>query len=79
MKKNTLFLSPNARLVLKKRYLKKDASGNPFESPEDMFHRIAENAASADLIYNKEPILSLLKNGFTILWLRCNSYQTHPH
>jgi len=64
MKKNTLSLSANARLVLEKRYLKKDASGNPVESPEDMFHRIAENAASADLIYNKKTDIISLEERF---------------
>jgi ribonucleoside-diphosphate reductase alpha chain len=51
--KNVFSLSPNALLVLEKRYLKKDASGRPVESPEDMFRRIAKNIASADLLYNK--------------------------
>ncbi|TVM00366.1 MAG: ribonucleoside-diphosphate reductase, adenosylcobalamin-dependent [Candidatus Brocadia sp. WS118] len=46
-------LSPNARLVLEKRYLKKDDSGRTVESPEDMFRRIAKNIASADLLYNR--------------------------
>ena len=53
MGKNIFSLSPNALLVLEKRYLKKDASGRPVESPEDMFRRIAKNIASADLLYNK--------------------------
>lgn len=53
MGKNVFSLSPNALLVLEKRYLKKDASGRPVESPEDMFRRIAKNIASADLLYNK--------------------------
>ena len=53
MGKNVFSLSPNALLVLEKRYLKKDASGRPVESPKDMFRRIAKNIASADLLYNK--------------------------
>lgn len=53
MGRNVFSLSPNALLVLEKRYLKKDASGRPVESPEDMFRRIAKNIASADLLYNK--------------------------
>jgi len=64
MKKNILSLSPNARLVLEKRYLKKDASGNPVESPEEMFRRIAKNAASADLIYNKKVDIISLEERF---------------
>ena len=54
MEKNAVSLTPNARLVLEKRYLKKDAPGHPVESPEDMFRRIAKNVASADLIYDKK-------------------------
>ena len=30
-------LNQNARTVIEKRYLIKDAKGNPTESPEDMF------------------------------------------
>lgn len=45
-------LSPNAIKVLEKRYLKKDEKGKVIETPEDMFRRVAENIASADLIYN---------------------------
>lgn len=48
-----LSLSLNARLVLEKRYLKRDTSGCTVESPEDMFRRIAKNIASADLLYNE--------------------------
>lgn len=64
MKKNALFLSPNARLALEKRYLKKNGSGNPVESPEEMFHRIAKNAASTDLIYNKKADIISLEEQF---------------
>ena len=64
MKNNILSLSPNARLVLEKRSLKKDASGNPVESPEEMFRRIAKNAASADLIYNKNADIISLEERF---------------
>ena len=46
-------LSPNAMKVLEKRYLKKDASGNCIESPEDLFRRVANNIARADIHYGK--------------------------
>jgi len=44
-------LSQNARTVLEKRYLVKDASGKPTETPEDMFWRVAMVVAEADRRY----------------------------
>jgi ribonucleoside-diphosphate reductase alpha chain len=44
-------LSQNARTVLAKRYLVKDATGQPTESPEDLFWRVATVVAEADARY----------------------------
>ncbi len=44
-------LSQNARLVLERRYLKKDEAGTPIEAPEDMFRRVAANVAQAELTW----------------------------
>jgi ribonucleoside-diphosphate reductase alpha chain len=44
-------LSPNAITVLEKRYLIKDESGAPVESPPDLFWRVARTVAQADLRY----------------------------
>ena len=44
-------LSPNARTVLEKRYLVKDKTGKPVETPEDMFWRVATTIAEADRKY----------------------------
>ncbi len=44
-------LNQNARTVLAKRYLVKDASGTPTETPEDMFWRVATVVAEADRRY----------------------------
>lgn len=52
-KKAELELSENARIVLERRYLKKDEQGNVLETPQDMFRRVARNIALADKIYNK--------------------------
>ena len=42
-------LSPNSLKVLQKRYLRKDDAGNAIEEPSDMFIRVADNIAAAEL------------------------------
>ncbi len=44
-------LSENARIVLARRYLKKDEKGRPVETPEQMFWRVAHVIAEEDLKY----------------------------
>ncbi|HEX5577721.1 MAG TPA: vitamin B12-dependent ribonucleotide reductase, partial [Gemmatimonadaceae bacterium] len=44
-------LNQNARTVIEKRYLIKDAKGKPTEQPEDMFWRVASVVAEADRRY----------------------------
>ncbi len=44
-------LTQNARTVLPKRYLKKNADGEPVERPRDMFWRVARVIASQDARY----------------------------
>ncbi len=48
-----LGLSENAIKVLEKRYLKKDSDGKVIETPADMFRRVANNIAQADLRYGR--------------------------
>jgi ribonucleoside-diphosphate reductase alpha chain len=44
-------ISANARTVLEKRYLVKDATGKPVEKPEEMFWRVATTVAEGDRRY----------------------------
>ncbi|MGQ0815652.1 MAG: vitamin B12-dependent ribonucleotide reductase [Gemmatimonadota bacterium] len=44
-------LSDNARIVLARRYLKKDPKGRPVEEPEQMFWRVARVIADEDSKY----------------------------
>jgi len=44
-------LSDNARIVLARRYLKKDDKGRPTEEPETMFWRVAKTIAAEDAKY----------------------------
>jgi ribonucleoside-diphosphate reductase alpha chain len=47
-------LSENARTVLERRYLRKDANGTPLETPAQMFRRIARHIAKAEEKYENE-------------------------
>jgi len=56
--------SDNALTVLKRRYLAKDAEGNVTESPQDMFHRVAQNIALADVKYDAQADLAATEEKF---------------
>ena len=47
-------LTDNARIVLAKRYLKKNDNGDVTETPEEMFFRVAENIALAEKKYGSD-------------------------
>jgi len=46
-------LSPNARVVLERRYLAKNDKGEIIETPEGLFQRVAKYVASADSFYGR--------------------------
>ncbi|MEX1253819.1 MAG: vitamin B12-dependent ribonucleotide reductase, partial [Dehalococcoidia bacterium] len=48
-------LSPNARMVLERRYLAKDEHGRVTETPEQLFRRVARNVALAEERYGAKP------------------------
>ncbi|MCX7837929.1 MAG: adenosylcobalamin-dependent ribonucleoside-diphosphate reductase [Anaerolineae bacterium] len=50
-----LNLSPNARVVLEKRYLRRGLDGKPIETPEEMFDRVARVVAEPDARYGSDP------------------------
>ncbi|MBW7932258.1 MAG: vitamin B12-dependent ribonucleotide reductase [Gemmatimonadaceae bacterium] len=47
-------LSTNARTVLEKRYLQRNAQGQPIETPEDLFWRVAGVIAEVDRRYGAD-------------------------
>ena len=48
-------LNPNARVVLAKRYLRKGLDGQPVETPEGLFWRVAWAIAAEEAKYEKSP------------------------
>ncbi|HSU16948.1 ribonucleotide reductase N-terminal alpha domain-containing protein [Longimicrobium sp.] len=65
-------LSDNARIVLAKRYLKKDESGKPTEGPEEMFWRVAYTIASADRRYgaSEDGVVALAREFYALMTKR---------
>ncbi len=61
-------LTENAKKVLARRYLKKDANGNVIEKPRGLFLRVAENIAKADLNYdNKADVAKTSGEFFSVM------------
>jgi ribonucleoside-diphosphate reductase alpha chain len=57
-------LTPNALLVLQKRYLKKSERGEPVESPEELFWRVARALAQADAQYEEHEAVEKIAQKF---------------
>ena len=57
-------VSKNARLVLEKRYLIKDADGKAIESVDGMFQRVAGAIAASDLLHDKNADVERTKKTF---------------
>ncbi len=57
-------IGKNARTVLEKRYLIKDPEGRPAETVEDMFRRVADTIAAADLSYDPKADVKALSDRF---------------
>lgn len=59
-------VTPNSLMVLEKRYLRKDATGNVSEKPEDLFWRVAENIAQADKNYDSNADVEMMAQEFYV-------------
>ena len=62
-------LTENARIVLGKRYLKKDEQGIPTEDPETMFWRVSKVVADADSKYgaSEEAVEELARHFYDLM------------
>src|SRR6478609_1137098 len=65
-------LSSNARTVLEKRYLVKDKTGKPTETPEELFWRVATVVAEADARYgaNEEAVKQVAEEFYALMTQR---------
>ena len=63
-KKSQIHLSENTRLVLEKRYLKKDPNGKVIESPGEMFRRVAGHIALAEKNYSGDADVKKMEKKF---------------
>ncbi len=57
-------LSQNAKTVLERRYLKKNAQGEVIETPKDLFKRVAKHIAKAEEKYNSKENIQEIENKF---------------
>ena len=57
-------IGKNARTVLEKRYLTRGADGNPSESVEDLFRRVASALAAPDKKYDANADVSKVEEEF---------------
>ncbi len=71
-------LTHNALVVLARRYLIRDEKGNPLESPEDMFRRVARAVAAADLLYDRKADLEALEEEFYQLMINLDFLPNSP-
>lgn len=62
-----LQLTANAQTVLERRYLRKDAAGNPVETPAQMFRRVAHHIAQAEINYDPQADLEAMEDAFYAL------------
>lgn len=65
--RNGLDLTENARTVLERRYLRKDAEGRLLESPLEMFQRVARHIARAERNYDADADITALEESFLAL------------
>ena len=57
-------ITENARVVLEKRYLNRDGDGNPTETVEELFDRVAGAIAAADKLHREDADLKKTKQVF---------------
>lgn len=73
-----LDISENSERVLERRYLKKDVNGKIVETPQEMFMRVAQNIAKADMNYTKKSDIKRTEEEFYSIMSRLEFLPNSP-
>jgi ribonucleoside-diphosphate reductase alpha chain len=71
-------LSENALKVLERRYLGKDGEGNPCETPQELFRRVARHVSSAESAFDPDADTSAYEAAFYELMERLEFLPNSP-
>ncbi len=71
-------LTENANRVLRRRYLRRDETGTPVESPKELFARVALNLAQADRLYDDQADLETTGRAFYDMMARLEFLPNSP-
>ena len=71
-------LTENARKVLEVRYLRRDASGEIVETPEELFRRVARSIARAELPYGHARAAAQWEEAFVTALMRLDFLPNSP-
>ena len=72
-------MTQNARVVLERRYLRKDDSGKPTETPRQLFQRVAKAIASAERAYGRtDDEIDRIAEGFYEMMARLEFMPNSP-
>ena len=71
-------LTENAKTVLERRYLKRDAQGQALETVEELFRRVADAIAQADRSYDPQADVDALSEEFYQMMTRLEFLPNSP-
>ena len=71
-------LTQNARILLERRYLKRNARGEIVETPENLFRRVARAVASADRLFDPSVSTEAVEEAFFEMMARLDFLPNSP-
>ena len=57
-------ISENAKAVLERRYLARNEAGEPIETVDGLFHRVADAVAAADAVFDPKADVAATARAF---------------